>query len=66
MQDTLTEPIPGSDNLGKLMTQTEARREARALGERGIPAVATTVPANCWGGNEKGWTVYIGDPYTTH
>jgi hypothetical protein len=65
MPQPLTEPVPGTDSLGDLMTQSAARREARSMNDRGIPAVATTVPAGCWGGTEKGWTVYIGDPYAT-
>lgn len=52
-----------ADKLGPLMTQGEARAEARAMAGRGIACVAGTVPLGCWGGAEKGWTVYIGDPY---
>lgn len=66
MAQTLPEPAPGRDSLGDLLTQSQARREANSMRERGIPAVATTVPAGCWGGTEKGWTVYIGDPYTNN
>jgi len=45
-----------------LMSQTDARREARRLNESGeVPdgliAVATTYPAGSWGGQEQGWTV---------
>lgn len=49
-----------SDKYGPLMTQTEARKEAKRLYEEdGIMAVAGPVPLNSWGGQEKGWTVYI-------
>jgi len=49
-----------SDKYGELMTQTEARQEAKRLYEEsGIMAIAGPVPLNSWGGQEKGWTVYI-------
>lgn len=46
-----------------LMTQTEARQEAKRLQDKGIFAIAGAVPLNSWGGHEDGWTVYIGNPY---
>lgn len=47
-----------------LMTQTEARTEAKRLNASGeIPdqlvAIAVAVPRNSWGGHEKGWTVIL-------
>jgi hypothetical protein len=43
-----------------LMTQSEARAEAKRLHAGGIPAIAHAVPVASWGGHEKGWTVTIG------
>lgn len=63
---TPTEREPGTDSRGPLMTQTQARREANQLRARGIWCVAATVPLGAWGGQEDGWTVYIGDPNGQH
>lgn len=46
-----------------LLSQTDARREARRLNDEGkVPegliAIAGAVPLNSWGGQERGWTVY--------
>ena len=52
----------------QLMTQGDARREAKriyAAGEfpDGLIPVATAWPPNSWGGAEKGWTVtYVPAP----
>jgi hypothetical protein len=59
----IAEQRPGRDQYGPLMTQGEARAEANRLRARGVPCVAATVPLSCWGGQEEGWTVYLGDPY---
>lgn len=45
-----------------LISQSEARREAKRLNDSGeVPedliAVALPVPFSSWGGREKGWTV---------
>lgn len=45
-----------------LVTQSEARRTAKALNESGsaptgLVAVAHAYPAGSWGGHEQGWTV---------
>lgn len=47
-----------------LLTQTEARAEAKRLNaERcapeGLAYIAHTVPRSSWGGHEKGWTVSL-------
>lgn len=49
-------------NDPELLTQTEARRLARAVNESGrnpqdLTAVAHTIPPNAWGGHEQGWSV---------
>lgn len=45
----------------QLLTQTEARAEARRLNsdyQPGMPvAIAVPVPFNSWGGQERGWAV---------
>lgn len=46
-----------------LVTQTEARAEAKAENESGevpagLAAVAGPWPPRAWGGHEQGWTVY--------
>lgn len=46
----------------ELMTQTEARRQAKHDNEAGtlpagLVAIAVPVPRGAWGGHEKGWTV---------
>lgn len=45
-----------------LMTQTEARTEAKRINDAnlapaGTVAVASRYPANSWSGQEKGWVV---------
>lgn len=47
-----------------LLTQTEARAEARRLNEagdhpEGMVNIAQPVPAQSWGGQERGWTVAL-------
>lgn len=46
-----------------LITQTEARKLATALNDRGAPEgtgyIAYPIPANSWGGTERGWTVSL-------
>lgn len=55
----MSEQERNSDRHGELMTQSEAREEAKRLQAEGIMAIAGTVPLNSWGGQEKGWTVYL-------
>lgn len=49
----------------KLLTQTEARRQAAALNltwnvtGTGVCHVAHPVPEGSWGGQEKGWSVSL-------
>lgn len=45
-----------------LVSQSEAREQARALTEAGTPAVAVPVPLGSWGGTEEGWTVNLLPP----
>lgn len=51
-----------------LVSQTEARRQAKEINETGqapfpLIAIAVPYPINSWGGKEKGWTVtYTMDP----
>ena len=41
-----------------LLTQSEARAEARRISEEeGSITIATPVPYDSWGGEEDGWTV---------
>lgn len=52
------------NNDEHLLTQTEARAEARKLNEagdhpEGLVNIAQTVPAQAWGGEERGWTVSL-------
>lgn len=47
-----------------LMTQTEARCEAKRLNNaedypEGMVNIAATVPERAWGGTERGWTVRL-------
>lgn len=48
-----------------LLSQTEARQEARKLNETplasGLVHVAAPFPFGSWGGEEKGWTVITVD-----
>lgn len=43
----------------ELLSQADARQQARALTEAGTPAVAVAVPSGSWGGTEQGWTVNL-------
>lgn len=42
-----------------LLTQAEARAEAKRLSAEGVPHIAVPVPAGSWGGTERGWTVVV-------
>lgn len=44
-----------------MMTQTEARREAKALNDSGHLAIAEAVSPGSWGGTEQGWRVKVLD-----
>jgi len=48
----------------KLLTQTQARQEARRLNDagdhpEGMVNIAQAVPAQSWGGRERGWTIAL-------
>lgn len=47
--------------MDQLMSQSEARREAKRQNDQRSPgfpiAVAIAYPPGSWGGHEKGWTV---------
>lgn len=52
-----------ADSAG-LMTQSEARGEAKRLNKEEAPPygtawIAVAVPESSWGGQEKGWTVRL-------
>lgn len=58
-QDTDRSAVTQDD----LLTQTEARKLAHKLNERGTPKgtgyIAHAIPINSWGGQEHGWSVSL-------